>query len=734
MRCEVQKLRRRTWKAKADHSYVRWRNKYNIASKKYASAVRKAKSHSWKGFIESHTALNAWGLPYKILSGKMKSRSVLSTLQSYPHEFTAGTRDTTEILVSSLLPDDKPEEDTPLQADIRERSSLVTLEPADWTPITPGDVQYYIDTVKKRKAPGPDGIFPDVYCKVKDNISPYLAKLYTECLKTGTFPAPWKRGRLVILHKSPEKDPTLPKSYRPINLLDVGGKVFEKVLKDLTSEALSTPLAPEQFGFMQGKCTTDAILKLHQTIEAGDLKYMAALFVDISGAFDNLWWPALLVRLEEQRIPRHLYDILKDYLSQRSVEVQTPLGTYKKPVTRGCPQGSVLGPFLWNLVMDTCIQKLKPFATAVLAYADDLLVLWQCRSRLHLEEQGRVICRQLQEWCELNKLTVAPDKSALMVFPIKEPKTLRRQPIVKINGHTIPVVRETVYLGVRLDLFLHYRSHLRLQTHKAIKAVSRVASLAKRDYSLTPEKQRILYKGIFEGIALYACGVWAHRIHLKTYAMILLRAQRTALVRLFGAYADTPLEALTLILDEPPAHLTTLFRAAKYHVKRDRPDLSHELINNYSNLYKSEQKEKLVEMWDAWLRESPKGTFARAILGDVQNRKRLFWVKPNRATIRVLSGHGPFRDHLFRRRLTDSDLCPADLERDTVEHAVFRCKAVPESLKEARMKIQARTLREVVHDCEDWNILSAVLPDLVQKRESESLTARVRIQVAEEDT
>ena len=538
----------------------------------------------------------------------------------------------------------------------------------------------------------------------------------------------------MILHKSPNKDPKLPKSYRPINLLDVGGKVFEKVLKDLTSEALYTPLAPEQFGFLQGKCTTDAILKLHQTIENGDLKYIAALFVDISGAFDNLWWPALLVRLEEQKIPKHLYDVLKDYLSQRWVEVQTPLGTYAKPVTKGCPQASVLGPFLWNLVMDTCIQRLKPYATEVLAYADDLLVLWQSRSRLHLEEQGRVICRQLQEWCELNKLTVAPDKSALMVFPIKEPKTFRRQPTVRINGHRIPVVRETVYLGIRLDLFLHYRSHLRLQTHKAIQAVSRVTSLAKRDYSLTPEKQKILYKGIFEGIALYACGVWAQRILLKTSGSILLRAQRTALVRLFGAYTDTPLEALTLILDEPPAHLTALFRAAKYHVKRDRPDLSHELIENYSNLSKSERKEKLVEMWDAWLRESPKGTFARAIFGNVHNRKRLPWVKPNRAIIRVLSAHGPFRDHLCRRRLVDSDLCLADSERDTVEHAVFRCRAVPETLKEARMKIQARTLRDIIQDREDWNILSAALADLVQKRESESLLVRAGIQVAEADS
>jgi len=79
----------------------------------------------------------------------------------------------------------------------------VAPEPADWTPITPGDVQYYIDTVKGRKAAGPDGIFPDVYRKISEKISSYLAKLYTECLKTGTFPAPWKRGRLVILHKSP---------------------------------------------------------------------------------------------------------------------------------------------------------------------------------------------------------------------------------------------------------------------------------------------------------------------------------------------------------------------------------------------------------------------------------------------------------------------------------------------------------------------------------------------------
>ena len=194
MRCEVQKLRRRTWKSKADHSYAGWRNMYQNASRKDASAVRKAKSRSWKGFTESHTALNAWGMSHKILSGKMKTKSVLSTLQTNPHEFTAGTRDTTEFLVSSLLPDDKTDEDTPLQANIRDRSSLVAPEPADWTPITSEDVQYCIDTVKRRKAPGPDGIFPDVYRKMSEKISLILPNCTRSASRLESSQHPGKDG------------------------------------------------------------------------------------------------------------------------------------------------------------------------------------------------------------------------------------------------------------------------------------------------------------------------------------------------------------------------------------------------------------------------------------------------------------------------------------------------------------------------------------------------------------
>ena len=103
--------------------------------------------------------------------------------------------------MSSLLPYNI-DEDTPLQANIRRRSSLVAPEPADWTAITPGDVQSYIDTVKRRKASGPDGIFPDVYRKMSEKISLYLAKLYGVS-KDRYLPSTLEEGRVCDFAQRP---------------------------------------------------------------------------------------------------------------------------------------------------------------------------------------------------------------------------------------------------------------------------------------------------------------------------------------------------------------------------------------------------------------------------------------------------------------------------------------------------------------------------------------------------
>jgi len=95
---------------------------------------------------------------------------------------------------------------------IRARVSQVELPEIEPQKVTVDDVLYHIGTITKRKAPGPDGIFPDVFRGTADVLAPCIADLHTVCLRQGTFPAPWKEGRLVILLKSPSRDPLQPKS------------------------------------------------------------------------------------------------------------------------------------------------------------------------------------------------------------------------------------------------------------------------------------------------------------------------------------------------------------------------------------------------------------------------------------------------------------------------------------------------------------------------------------------
>ena len=83
----------------------------------------------------------------------------------------------------------------------------------------------------------------------------------------------------------------VPESYRPISLLSVVGKIFEKIIVDRIQEMYKNAglESLDQFGFKKGKGTDDAFLSLRRAIRFSEKKYMITIFVDIEGAFDNHW-------------------------------------------------------------------------------------------------------------------------------------------------------------------------------------------------------------------------------------------------------------------------------------------------------------------------------------------------------------------------------------------------------------------------------------------------------------
>ena len=97
------------------------------------------------------------------------------------------------------------------------------------------------------------------------------------------------------------------------------------------------------------------------------------LLFDISGAFDNVWWPLDFKSLRERGCPRNVFEVLKSYFDNRRVGLEIGSIRVTKRATRCCPQGSVLGPDCWNLMFDDLLKSLEKYiGNNFVAYADDL--------------------------------------------------------------------------------------------------------------------------------------------------------------------------------------------------------------------------------------------------------------------------------------------------------------------------------------------------------------------------
>nr|CAD7397398.1 unnamed protein product [Timema poppensis] len=110
--------------------------------------------------------------------------------------------------------------------------------------------------IKRKKAPGSDGIRVEVLQHASDQIAPFLTNLMNECMSWGLVPSVWKKSEVVILSKGEDKDPQLPKSYRPIYLLNVIGKLREKILCNrLKRHREVVGLHQQRYGFRRGRST-----------------------------------------------------------------------------------------------------------------------------------------------------------------------------------------------------------------------------------------------------------------------------------------------------------------------------------------------------------------------------------------------------------------------------------------------------------------------------------------------
>ena len=523
------------------------------ANKKFKVLLKRQKTRSFADFIERESASDPWSLAYKVCRERVvglqhliesdQSRSVERTLSSIlDHFFPSKTRHADSV---STLPSKAPDDHALTEHEIRHAIHAMSLD----------------------KAPGNDMITGHILRHAYGAIPEVLHSLYKMCFDQRKFPMKWKEAILAVVPKPGKADYNSISSYRPISLLSVPGKVLDKLMINRINHYLySVPgmMSSSQYGFKPQNSTEQAIKNALQFCEEKSrTHYVMMIALDIKSAFDTADHELILEHMMRKGVPGNLVELTQDFFSNRTVHVIHESLRKTRLLDQGCPQGSVSGPSLWNILMDSLPLTMRHEDSNTVCFADDGLVQVRAttiEATISLAE--RMIERALG-WCDRKNLKLNMDKTEVMLIPkairskARERLDMSRVRNLTVNHddqtYTIKCVQQFRYLGVILDQNLSFAEHISHISTKATKVISQLSRGAHKKWGFSASIMKTLYLRCVEPIVCYACSVWGHRADATLANKRKLDAvQRLMLIRATRSYRTVSHLALCAILGVMP--------------------------------------------------------------------------------------------------------------------------------------------------------------------------------------
>lgn len=404
-----------------------------------------------------------------------------------------------------------------------------------------------IDSLKKGKAPGEDGIPPDLLISLKDCLFPHLYDLLLKCWNEGSFPSDMRNAKIVTLYKN-KGDKGDCNNYRGISLLSVVGKVFARVVL-MRLQHLAERVYPEsQCGFRSSRSTIDMIFSLRQIQEKCREQNMPLYmcFVDLTKAFDTVSRTGLFTVLDRIGCPPQLLSLIISFHENMKATVQFDGETSDEfQVKSGVKQGCVLAPTLFGIYFSVLLQcafqdcdegiylrtrsdgklfniarlraktKTSSILLRELLFADDAALI------SHSQEKLQLILDQLQDMCKKFSLDISRKKTVIMAQNTSHPTTIH------LNDQTLDEVTEFTYLGSTTTSSLSLEKELNTRIGKAATTFSRLSSRAWNNKKLTLKTKMLIYQACVISILLYGAETWttyAHHLRkLNSFHMRCLR-------------------------------------------------------------------------------------------------------------------------------------------------------------------------------------------------------------------
>ena len=351
-----------------------------------------------------------------------------------------------------------------------------------------------VRALNPKKAHGWDEVSVRIVKLLDESLATPLYLLFRNCLETGIFPSIWKQANVVPIHEKDDK--SMKTNYRPISLLPVFGKIFEKLVYDVLYEHLISQnlLSEKQSGFRKGDSCVNQLLsithKIYAAFDQDPALDVRSVFLDISKAFDKVWHAGPLFKLKRCGISGSLFNLMESYVCERYQRVTLNGSTSSwKLVKAGVPQGSVLGPLLFLVYINDLLDYLRCDARL---FADDVSLFSTVFDAQKSYEDLSHDLNSIELWAFQWKMAFNPDpnKQAIeVIFSTKRSPPFYR-PLV-FNTLIVSRAAEVRHLGLTLDKNLSFSSHIKKNISKVTKTAGLIRGLRK---FLPRESLILIYK------------------------------------------------------------------------------------------------------------------------------------------------------------------------------------------------------------------------------------------------
>ncbi|KAL5183942.1 LINE-1 retrotransposable element ORF2 protein [Glycine soja] len=303
------------------------------------------------------------------------------------------------------------------------------------------EVKEALKRMSNGKAVGPDNIPIEVWKTLGDRGLEWLTELFNEIMRSKRMPEEWRRSTLVPIYKN-KGDIQNCANYRGIKLMSHTMKLWERVIEQRLRK--ETQVTENQFGFMPGRSTMEAIYLLRRVMEQYRMAQqdLHLIFIDLEKAYDRVPREILWKALEKKGVRVAYIRAIQDMYDRVSTSVRTQGGESDDfPITIGLHQGSTLSPYLFTLILDVLTEQIQEIAPRCMLFADDIVLLGESREELNerletwrraLETHGFRLSRSKSEYmeCKFNKRRRVSNSEVLIKLKGKFYRTAVRPAIL----------------------------------------------------------------------------------------------------------------------------------------------------------------------------------------------------------------------------------------------------------------------------------------------------------------